>query len=94
VQSFYLCGCSVEQHRKVGGGEIDVVVHYRNLILVLELKIGSGEKVLEKGAAQAMDRGYFDAYCAQGKDVYLIPVAFDLDSRTRGMSGYRIEKVS
>lgn len=93
VQTFYMCGCKVDEHRKVAGGEIDVVVHYGNLILVMELKVG-GEKAVDKGCAQAHDKGYLDAYCATGKDVYLVAVSFTLAKGKSGISGYKIERIS
>jgi len=71
-------------------GIIDLVVHARRLILVMELKLDSNGGI-EAAKKQLADRSYVSAYAAEGKDIYAVAISFNTE--TRSISNYDIQKV-
>lgn len=88
--AFYLCGCRVEEEKQMAQGIIDLVAHYDNCILVMELKLENNGG-LEAAKKQLEDRSYTSAFSAEGKDIYAIAIAFSTEKR--GITGYDVQKI-
>jgi len=87
--ALYLAGCRIEEEKQVAGGIIDLVAHFRNGILVMELKLDNNGG-LEAAKKQLAENNYAAAYSAEDKPVYA--VAIELGSQERGIIAYDIVK--
>jgi len=90
VQAFYLMGARVEQEKHVAGGIIDVVVRFRNIVLVMELKLYS-RGGLEAALQQIKSHGYTDAFVGKGDDVWAVALEFS-SAQDRALTRYAVER--
>jgi len=89
--AFYLVGCHIEEEKPMASGIIDLVAHYDNCILVMELKLDSNGGL--KAAKEQLDaRNYAAAFAAEDKPVYAI--AIELGSHERSITAYDITRCS
>jgi len=85
--SLYLCGCSIDEEKQTSKGRIDIVAHYKDIILLLELKLDNSGG-LEAAKQQIIDNNYASAFSAENKKVYSVAISFNTESRS--ISGYEI----
>jgi hypothetical protein len=87
--ALFLCGCRVDEEKQMATGQIDLVAHFRNIIMVMELKLDSN-KGIEGAKEQMTERKYTSAYSAEQKNVYAIAVSFS--TKDKGITHISVEK--
>ncbi|WP_250631317.1 ATP-binding protein [Rhodoflexus caldus] len=86
--AFKLCGFYIQSEVSVAAGRIDAVMHYENRIYVFEFKLNdSAENALQ----QIRQKGYYNAYRNQGKEIYLLGIGFD--GQTRTVADWKMEQI-
>lgn len=90
--ALFLCGCNVEEEKQMATGQIDLVAHFRNIVMVMELKLDSNGG-LDAAKKQLADRSYVSAYLAEKKDVYAVAISFSISAK-RGISAKSVVKVN
>lgn len=88
--AFYIVGCRIEEEKQMATGQIDLVAHYDNCILVMELKLDSNGGI-EAAKQQLIDRNYASAFSAEKKEVYAIAISFS--TKDRSITNFAILKV-
>lgn len=89
--AFYVIGCKVEEEKQMATGQIDLIAHYDNCILVMELKLDNNGGI-EAAKQQIIDRNYASIFSAEKtKAVYSVAISFS--TKERGISDYFIERV-
>jgi hypothetical protein len=88
--TLFLCGCQVEEEKQMATGRIDLVAHYRNIIMVMELKLDSNQG-MEGAKRQMTDRQYTSAYSAEKNAVYAIAIGFS--TKDKGITQINVEKI-
>ncbi len=72
--AFKLCGFYIQSEISMAAGCIDAVMHYENRIYVFEFKLNdSAENALQ----QIRQKGCYNAYRNEGKEIYLLGIGFD-----------------
>jgi len=85
--ALYLCGCRIEEEKQTSKGRIDIVAHYKDIIMLLELKLDNNGG-LEAAKQQIIDNNYVSAFSAKNKKIYCVAISFNTESRS--ISGYEI----
>lgn len=86
--AFKLCGFYIQSEISVAAGRIDAVMHYENRIYVFEFKLNdSAENALQ----QIRQKGYYNAFLNQGKEIYLLGIGFD--GQTRTVADWKMEQI-
>jgi len=85
--TLYLCGCSIDEEKQTSKGRIDIVAHFKDIILLLELKLDNNGG-LEAAKQQIIDNNYAAAFSAENKKIYRVAISFNTESRS--ISGYEI----
>jgi len=88
--TLFLCGCRVEEEKQIATGRVDLVAYFRNMVLVIELKLDENGGI-EAAKKQLADRDYAAAFKSDDKQVYEIAVSFNVAKR--GISDYYVAKV-
>lgn len=75
---FTLIGFNIEAEVRTNKGRIDCVLHTDDVIYIIEFKLGGSK---EDALQQILDKQYAQKYQSANKDIVLLGVAFDKDSR-------------
>jgi len=68
----------VESEVATSNGRIDLVLHAATAVYIIELKLN---KSAQEALDQIKDRRYFEPYIGRGKNVHLIGLSFDFDTK-------------
>jgi len=86
--AFKLCGFYIQSEISVATGRIDAVMHYENRLYIFEFKLND---TAESALQQIHEKGYYNAYRNQGKEIYLLGISFSAQSRT--IAEWKMEQV-
>ena len=86
-----LCGCLVQPEMQISTGRIDIVARFRNIVLVIELKLDNNGG-LEAAKKQIVEKNYTASF-PKDKDVYAIAINCSTDDKIRGIESYDITKI-
>ena len=90
--ALFLCGCQMEEEKQMETGQIDLVAHFRNIIMVMELKLDNN-KGIGGAEKQLMDRNYVSAFSAEKKEVYAIAISFACGGDRSGISSKSVKRI-
>jgi len=86
---FHLLGLRTGAEVRTNRGRIDIVVELENKVYIIEMKIGDNA---QDALDQIKEKGYADRYKGSGREVILLGIGFDIESRN--ISDYLVEPAS
>ncbi len=83
---FRMLGLEVDAEVRTNRGRIDIVVELKDKVYIIEMKIGDNA---QDALRQIKEKGYADRYRGEGKEIILLGIGFDIESRN--ISDYLVE---
>lgn len=82
-----LLGFEIDSEVTTNIGRIDAVIRFSNIIYIFEFKLGTKEEAIQ----QIKDTKYHEKYVIERKEIIIVGVGFDIDSRN--VNGYLSETI-
>ncbi|MDW8288367.1 MAG: PD-(D/E)XK nuclease domain-containing protein, partial [Flammeovirgaceae bacterium] len=85
--AFKLCGFHIQAEVSVAAGRVDAVLCYQQRVYLFEFKLNDSA---EAALRQIHQKGYYQPYLQQGKEIFLIGISF----KNKHIEELKVEKIT